>query len=162
MYRPDIALVAALVVAMVGGAIGWQAQGWRLGRVIAEDREAHAHALALAVEEARAEEQRRAKQMEEVAHAARSSLKRADADRVRAAATADRLREHVARLAGQCSSDPAPAAGGEAPRAAGPVLADMLGGMDEAARALARYADELAVSARACEAAYNSLTKGRE
>jgi hypothetical protein len=126
------------------------------------ERAAQAGAAASASEAARFEETRRATAAQEIARAAKAQIDRAHADAVRAATAADGLRQRAAAIAATCgrpAGDPAATPGGQAATGAGPVLADVLGRLEEAGRRLAATADERGAAGRACEASYDALKR---
>lgn len=164
----------ALVVLLV--LLGWQTM--RLSDAqedLAREGEAHQRTIAkhadertqweresrLAVEAARAEEQRRTAAVQKEADEAKSQLAQSRRDEAAARSAGERLRQRLAALAARACSAPggAPAAdGGAAAAAAGNLLADVQRRLDEAADDLARFADAAAIAGRACERSYNALT----
>lgn len=158
-----IAAGLALAAALFG--TGWGANGWRLGQQIAEIERGQAQRqaetsrrVAQAQATERAEEARRVDAQQEVVHVATVARDRAEDDRRRADAMhrslLDDARAYAARDGRQ---DPAAA---ECSQAAGPaavVLADVLGGADEAAGDLAAALDRASIAGAACERAYDAL-----
>lgn len=79
-------------------------------------------------------------------------------DAVTAGAAGERLRAQVRNLTlSLASRDPGATGSSEAANATIDLLADVQRRSDEAADAIARYADEAAVAGRACEASYEAL-----
>lgn len=142
---------------LLGLALGWLFNGWRLGERIADIRADHSEALAAAEQRARQIESGWHAGMLEVQRNAREKLDAVAADAAAAGSAAERLRERVAELSRRPAACPAAADGGEAAEAARLVLADVLSRIDAAAGELAAYADRARVAGMACEAAYDSL-----
>lgn len=134
----------------------------RAGR--AEDRRLAADAAASAVAGYRAEEQRRVAALQETIRATQPAL---DAARAAAARVPDldrRVRDatRAAAACGRGAAANSAAAAGSAPDAeAGDLPTIVLGRTQEAARVIARYADEAAIAGERCERAYDSLSGGR-
>ncbi len=118
-----------------------------------------ARAQIRATDEARIEEQRRAKQLSEIANEAKQQAETASADAGRARAESGRLRERVAELvaAGRAASDSAAAGGGQAAGDPLDVLADVLLRADQRAGDLADFADRAHIAGAGCERAYSAL-----
>jgi hypothetical protein len=147
-------------------------QTWRLDR----ERLAHAithgeHAALLAASEAaareaeaaaRLEEQRRARALQEVIHDTESKLSRARADAARAADAGRRLRQRIDEITAACrgggAGDSGFADAGQATDAAGFVLADVQRRLDEAADAIAGFADRAHAAGLACERSFDAMT----
>ena len=151
-----ITRIAAAVVAVLLAALA--AQTWRLSGAqqdLADLRLAQAEASQMASEAARMAERRISIQHNEIdthAQAIRAAaLPAAD----RAAVAGDGLRHRAAAVA--AAADPAASGqcAGGAPTSA--VLADVLGGMERHGRAVAAWADDLAVALDACQRAYQAL-----
>jgi Protein of unknown function (DUF2514) len=123
------------------------------GAQITAIRAEYAQAAASASEAYRAEEQRRADTTQEIAHVAQIARDHAAAD----ARRADDAHISLLDAARQATrGDPAPgntcpADPGPARPTAAPVLADVLGGIDEAAGILAAALDRATAAGRACE-----------
>lgn len=116
-----------------------------------------------ASEQARAEEARRAFEMERIVRDAQAKAEQARRDAAAADDAAGRLRQHVSRLAAQCTArgaaiNTAPAAGGPPAVDPGVVLAELHGWTDQAAGELAQALDAARTAGLACERAYDSLT----
>lgn len=146
----------ALAAALVWGA--WQRHEARQqGALRAADAAAVAQQREAALAATIAESQRRTAAVEESAHVADLAASAARSDAARSAALARRLREQLA--AGRAASAPA----GEHPASAGAGqadrLADVLGQCVERYRAVAADADAAVVAGRACERAYDALTR---
>lgn len=128
----------------------------------AEQVGTQAQAVATTTIEYRTEEQRRQKAANQVANDARQEQTAAIADAVVADAAGDRLRSEAGKLAASASCVPSDLGiadrGNNATRAA-MVLSDLLSRSDARAGELARYADELRVAGRACEAPYNASSR---
>ena len=144
----------ALACALLFGA-GWIAQGWRLNAQIAQMQADQAQALTAAIQQARAEEQRRQIALEGIRKDAQDqiTIAAADADAARVAAVG--LREQVDRLAARRC--PASTAGSPAADPAGLLLADLLGRIDKRAGELSAYADRARIAGEACVKAYRSV-----
>ena len=91
----------------------------------------------------------------EAANDAAQAARRARLDSAAAGRAADSLRQHVARIAGQCAPIGPDSPAGAAP---GDLLADMLGRLEEAGRELAAEADRARTAGAACERSYDALT----
>lgn len=112
-----------------------------------------------ATTKARAEEQRRAKTIQEALDAEVIARQAVEADARGVVAARGRLQQRVAELAASCSApDPAAATGGTSAPSAGDLLADMLGRVAAAAGELGSYADRARVAGQTCERAYDGLT----
>jgi len=144
----------AAVCALLFGA-GWIAQGWRLNAQIAQIEADQAQALTAAIQQARAEEQRRQIALEGIRKDAQDqiTIAAADADAARVAAVG--LQQQVDRLAARRC--PAAADGSPAADPAGLLLADLLGRIDKRAGELAAYADRSRIAGNACVKAYRSV-----
>lgn len=144
----------ALACALLFGA-GWIAQGWRLNAQIAQIETDQAQALASAIQQARAEEQRRQIALEGIRKDANEQITIAadDADAARVAAVG--LQQQVDRLAARRC--PAATAGSAAADPAGLLLADLLGRIDKRAGELAAHADRSRIAGNACVKAYRSV-----
>ena len=144
----------ALACAVLFGA-GWIAQGWRLNAQIAQMQADSAQELTAAIQQARAEEQRRQIALEGIRKDANDqiTIAAADADAARVAAVG--LREQVNRLAARRC--PASTAGSPAADPAGLLLADLLGRIDKRAGELAAHADRARIAGDACVKAYRSV-----
>lgn len=111
---------------------------------------------------ARSEELRRQAAINEVSQNAQTEIDRARADAAAAHAAADSLRDQAQRLAaaaGKSSCNTRPATAGKAASSAGLVLADVLGRVEEAGRAMAEAADRSRIAGLACERAHDALTR---
>jgi hypothetical protein len=146
---------AALFAAFVGG---WIVNGWRLKGELQRQATAYAQNVTAAVEKAREEDNRRTKALVEALDAAQQDLIVALTDRDRARTASDSLRERARAVATTCSN-PAAAGTSAAAKAAGDLLADVLGRIDEAAGDIAAHADRAVIAGTACERAYDSLGK---
>ena len=146
LLDPRVWLAALVVCLAAYGAGRWHQYRY--------DGRAQAQAVLEAVEQARAEEQRRTHEQERIASEATQQAAKARDDARAAVGSAERLRQRVAAL--RC--DPAAAASG--PAASDPigVLADVLRRADERAGLLAEYADSARIAGLACERSYDALT----
>jgi len=152
-----LAVAGALYGAYRHGAnvtdMAWQAK-W------AKQISTQSQAVATTTNEYRTEEQRRQKAANQVANDARQEQTAAIADAVVADASGDRLRSEAGKLAASAScvpNDPRIAARGKNATRAAMVLSDLLSRADARAGELARYADQLRIAGKACEAAHSSL-----
>jgi len=160
-------LIAAAVVAVVGFAGGWMANGWRHSAKLASVEAAHAQLLELqaqavveSVQAARNEEQRRTAAVENERDIAIEQVEALGADVVAGRTVSDRLRTELNALrARHASRDTAAADGSPGQQSVDPIglLIGVLEGMDAAGREVAEYADRLRIAGFACEAAYDSL-----
>jgi hypothetical protein len=162
--------VLSMVLTLTAVLLGFQS--WRLmgeQRAHAETRADHAQqmqmmfeAAKLAGEQARAEEQRRAKALQEIIDDTESKLARARADAARAADVGQRLRERFSAVASSCGAG----FGGSSAASAGPtasatagVLADVQRRLDEVAGRIAGFADTAHAAGLACERAYGEVMR---
>lgn len=115
-----------------------------------------------AVNEARAEEQRRTEEQSRIADEARKDSDTARADANAAHAVAERLRQRLGELvaAGHAAGNSATAGPSQAAGDPLDVLADVLSRADKRAGELAEYADAAHVAGQACERAYDALSPG--
>ena len=120
-----------------------------------------ARAQIRATDEARIEEQRRAKHLSEITNEAKQQAETASADAGRARAESGRLRERVAELvaAGRAAGNSSAAARGQAAGDPLDVLADVLLRADQRAGDLADFADRARIAGAACERAYGALVR---
>ena len=144
----------ALACALLFGA-GWIAQGWRLNAQIAQMQADQAQALTAAIQQARAEEQRRQIALEGIRKDANEQIAIAVADAAAADTAAVGLQQQVDRLAARRC--PASTAGSPAADPAGLLLADLLGRIDQRAGELAAYGDRARIAGDACVKAYLSV-----
>ncbi len=164
LIRPAPVLAGLLLVSLAGTAgLGLYGRA-----ALAEARQSHLFYVAQveraareASEAARIEEQRRKEAQLEIVQLARRSAQRAAEDLARRVALSERLRELATHLAIRCASpsDLPVAHGSPAAGSAGPLLADMLIRVEQAAGELADFADATSNSGAACERAYDSLIK---
>lgn len=169
-------MISVRMVLLVGLLLsGWMAAGWQTHQLDGEKlahaktRQAHAEQVAdlhragrEAVEQARAEEQRRVEALQGVIDETEQKLARARADADAAADVGQRLRAQLsATLAGSCRSaggNPGAAGAGQATDATLDLLADVQRRLDEASDGIARHADEARAAGQACERSYRALT----
>ena len=148
-----------LLIAVLAGALFYQTLA------LASARTAHADYVAKvdkaakdATDVARAEEQRRQREIDQVRNDAQHQIKAAADDAAVAASTADSLQRQVDKLlAGRSSCDSRVAQGSATIRDLTTVLADLRRRADERAGELARIADASRIAGQACERAYDSL-----
>lgn len=164
LLDPRLLLVAMAALVLSYGAGRAQQHGADTKAFQAERNKAAldaARAQIKATDEARIEEQRRAKQLSEIANEAKQQAEAASADAGRARAESGRLRERVAELvaAGRAAGNSAAAGRGQATGDPLDVLADVLLRADQRAGGLAAYADAARIAGNACERAYSSLVK---
>lgn len=112
----------------------------------------HATARADAIQAARAQEQAHANQIVAAVHAQAARAMVAEADAVRAAGAADRLRDRAKAIASGVPGGAASAGSSEAA-----VLADVLGRVGEEARRAAAAADDAIGRGLACEASWPAV-----
>ena len=149
-------LLPSLMLALVAAAVwGYGVRERRAGRAEVRAEWADAKERQRAVDAA--ERERREDAHQEIARDAQEQTRRARADRDAAARTADGLRSAAAAALGR-RCDPAPAAPGTPASDPAAVLADVLGGLEGAARELAAIADERGTAGAACVRSYESLT----
>lgn len=154
MYRAVIA--AAVVAAFLAG---WVGNGWRLRAEMDRREAAQADAAAVALKKAREEDNRRTNALLETLNAAHADLARALSDRDRARAASDSLQQRARALAATCTGRAASAGAGQAAQGAGDLLADVLGRIDQAAGDIAAHADRAVIAGKACERAYDGLSR---
>jgi hypothetical protein len=144
-----------LAAALAWGGIGQWRAGALQGKI---DRQAAEQAAAQLEAErvARAEEQRRARDYQEIANESERLARMARDAAVRSAVAGDGLRERAAAVAARCH--PAAAASSASAPNAGLLLADVLGRVESAGRELAAAADQARIAGQTCERAYQSLT----
>ena len=114
-----------------------------------------------AVEDARAEEQRRTAAVQGIADDAQKKLDAARTDAVAARDAGERLRARLAQLTAACraaSSNPNTANAGPAAEPTADLLADVQRRLDEATDGIAGFADSAYTSGKACERSYDALT----
>ena len=144
----------AAVCALLFGA-GWLTNGWRLNAQIAQIETDQAQALTAAIQQARAEEQRRQIALEGIRKDAHEQIAIAVADAAAADTAAVGLQQQVDRLAARRC--PTSTAGSPAADPAGLLLADLLGRIDKRAGELAETADRARIAGDACVKAYRSV-----
>ena len=144
----------ALACALLFGA-GWLTNGWRLNADIAQMQADSAQELTAAIQQARAEEQRRQIALEGIRKDAHEQIAIAVADTAAADTAAVGLQQQVDRLAARRC--PASTAGSTAADPAGLLLADLLGRIDQRAGELAAYADRGRIAGEACVKAYGEI-----
>lgn len=152
----------ALVV--VAGAQQWRVAGLRgdlaqLQTDWATERADLASQAAEAERNARAEEQRRQREIEGIRNDARGELERASADARIADERADGLQREVDRLRASrgATCNTIAAQRGQAAGDAFSVLADVFVEVERAGRAMAAEADRRGVAGRACVAVYEAV-----
>lgn len=149
-----------VAAAVMAGVTAWSIQGWRKDAAIERERAAHHQAVAIAHAQTREIEQRRQQEIEHVRTEAQQQIAQAVVDAGTAGATADRLRDELARVRGTasraCTSN-----GSTATIDTVGVLIDMLTGVESVGREIAEYADRARIAGLACEKAYDSLQTGK-
>ena len=134
---------------------------------MADVRQEHARYVATversareATDAARAEEQRRQNEINQVRNDAQQQIKAAAGDAALAASAADSLQQQVDKLlASRSACDSRVAQGSQTIRDLTTVLADLRRRADERAGELARIADESRIAGLTCEKAFDALTK---
>lgn len=160
-HSRSLLIAAAIAVLMALSAAGaWQWQANAYGRQIADMRRDQADANALAQAGARREEQRRQTALDEVRQDAQDKITTAAADATAADATADSLRADLARIKRRAAGNTCTAAGGTATESATGLLADLLGEVEAAGRAMAAEADRRGIAGAACERSYDAVKGG--
>lgn len=128
----------------------------------AKEREGHERNTRLAVEAARAEEQRRTTAVQEIADETKAKLEVARADAADARDAGERLRQRVAQLTtaiGRATAGKPAATGPGAPtQTTADLLADVQRRIDEATDTIAGFADQSHAAGLACERSYDALT----
>lgn len=161
----ETALIALLVLLLCVWAAVASIQLAAADKQLLKLQRDQAAAIAQAVTEARAEEQRRVAAQAEIANDAHRQLEiaRGNADAARAAA--QRLWARLAAVAAKSSGHSASAPAGSAADAAAVVSADVYRQLLGAARRLgdrgvdlAQLADQRGIAGTACERAYDALT----
>lgn len=159
-------LSVALLLALAFAGLQWVR--------LADERAAHANSKTehaeqrtqweretrIAVEAARAKEQRRNEALQGVIDEAEKNLSQARADADAAGDAGERLRKRLAELTGACrvgAGDTAVADPGPAAKATGDLLSDVQRRLDEATDGIARFADQAHAAGKACEAGYGVL-----
>jgi len=157
MPRLSARAVAALLFIAAVFACGWHLRGQQAGRELAQLREQHARALAEALEDARAIEQKRIRDMETLHHETQQQLD-AVADAARRAAD-ERVRDIAAQYAARHrpADDSATGTQCTTTAAAAGMLAELLGELDALAERYAAEADRRLIAGLACEAGYNGI-----
>lgn len=157
------AVLLGLLLAYGGGR-------WQQSRTDATAYEAERNKAALsaardqvkAVDDARAEEQRRTAEQTEIANAANKETNRARVDARTAAAASVGLQQRIDQLLAAARSAGNSQAASSSPGKPGgdplDVLVDVLRRSDSASGELAVYADNLRIAGLFCERAYDSLT----
>ena len=157
---------AALVVAIATAGV----QTLRLSdeqRDHEKTKKEHAEQVALleksareAETKAREEESRRADAIQEIANETQSQLVQARADADAAAASGERLRQHIAAVTASCRRAATDSVVAAASAPAGPadgLLEVVQRRLDEAAERIARHADEARAAGLACQRSYDAL-----
>lgn len=156
-------IAAPLISLLIAGLLalsGWQyLRAERAEATIERERAEVAQQIATKTEEARTEERRRTRTIQEAQDAEYLARVAAQADASRTRRALDRLREQVDNLASRrAASDSAAPDGGTAAAAPDQLLADMLGRLGAAAVELAEHADRARIAGQLCERAYQALT----
>lgn len=162
-----------LAVAAVGAALGVSYHAGsthtetKYELLMSKERERNEQAIATEMAErlrieqaARAAEQAKQNEIEEIRKDASHQIARATSDAASAAASAASLREQAKRAAARCAvattASAGTSAGGAPTSAPGMVLADVLARIDARAGELAQYADRAAIAGAACEISYDA------
>jgi hypothetical protein len=154
-----LALLAVAYIAGMGTGARLESVKTEKARTeFADARAAWANERAAAEQAERAKESQREDALRETARLATLARTHADADR-RAADAAHRSLLDAARSFATlpASPDSPAAAGGEAAAGPGLLLANVLGGLDEAAGELAAALDQARIAGLACERAYAAI-----
>jgi len=149
-----------LVLFTLTASAAWLIQGWRFEAKIARIESAHAQATREAEQAARAIEQQRIEDIDHVRNQAQTQIDTLRADVARADGIAVRLRTELANLRARESARhtaTAERSPSQPDSAAVDLLTGMLERMEQNARAIAGYADELRIAALACEASYEAI-----
>jgi hypothetical protein len=159
-YRLALAglAVAALMALSAYGAWQWQANAYTAQ--IATMQADQAQALATAQAQARSEEQRRQTALEIIRNELHQSTEQALADAAAADATADGLLLELDRLKRRATICASATTGGAPAKDAATVLADLLGDVESAGRAMAAEADRRGIAGAACERSYDAVKGG--
>ena len=152
LWAGALALVAVALWAAYSRGVSSERTRWQL----AQAKEAQARA---AQQKANDDESvRRLTTQKEIAENAIRERDAARDDAVAAGAAGERLRAQVRNLTlSLATRDPGIAGSSETADATINLLADVQRRSDEAADAIARYADEAATAGRACQASYDAL-----
>jgi len=152
LWVAALALVAVALWVAYSRGVSTERGRWQL----AQAQEAQARA---AQQKANDDETvRRLTTQKEIAENAIRERDAARDDAVAASAAGERLRAQIRNLTlSLASRDPGATGSGEAADATIDLLADVQRRSDEAADAIARYADEAATAGRACQASYEAL-----
>lgn len=155
---------AFLAGGLVLGAVGWAANGWRMGAQLADERtshatvmEEHARAALVAVQAARDEERRRVAAIEEIRNAADQEI--ADVQRRERAAADVRVRDAVVDYARRHRPAGNPGAAEPSQTTGDPIgmFAELLGELDDLAGQYAAAADRARAAGLTCERAYDAV-----
>ena len=158
LARPVV--VVGFVAAIATAAAGWQTVRLSATKVdLANIKAAQHEAARLAEAKARTDEARWRDQVDGVAKDARTKIAAARADAGLAVDATDRLRDRADAIAAIGCEGPVIAGGGQPASAPGPVLADMLRRVAQAAGQLAATADERGAAGDACQRTYEAVTK---
>lgn len=154
-------------VLLIGGVQQWRVAGLqddlaKLERDWANERAALAGQVATAEAAARAEEQRRQREIEGIQDEARGELERASADARIADERAGGLQREIDRLRASrgATCDAIATQRGQAAGSAFDMLADVLSEMERAGRELAAEADRRGVAGQTCERTYGAVSGG--
>lgn len=127
----------------------------------ADERTSWERATRVAVDAARAEEQRRSTALQGVIDETEQKLAQARADADAAGTAGERLRKRVTEITGACrgaSSHPGAAGAGQTADATADLLADVQRRLDEAADGISRFADQAHAAGKACQRGWGTLT----
>ena len=152
---------------LLGLALGWKVENWRMRAEVAEILEAQAKAVAAQVQAIRAEESRRLLEVEDAKAYAEARVAGLEMVVDSADATASELRRELASWRSRRMACPAESASGspgvEGFDAIG-LLIGMLDGLESEGRKVAEYADRLKIAGEVCERTWDKIkgdkTKG--
>lgn len=141
----------------VAFALGWLANGWRLGQDIEELKLAHAQEVIKAQKDAMRESVRRVDEAERIVHETRKEKDKALADARDADAVSKRLRNKINTLArSDCSASIERSTAADTAR---DMCPELFARLDDVSGELAQYADQSRIAGLACEKQYDSLRK---
>lgn len=156
LWAAAAALLAVALWAAYSRGVSTERTRWQL----AQAKEAQVRAA-----QQKANDEETARRLTDQKEIAENAIRERDAardDAVAAGAAGERLRAQVRNLTLSLTSrDPGATGGGQTAAATIDLLSDVQRRSDEAADAIARYADEAAVAGRACEASYEALRAGK-
>ncbi len=163
LLDPRLWLAAIVALALAYGAGRWQQHSHDAAAYAAEKTAAALSAAReqiKAVDDARAEEQRRTNEQSKVAQDATKQAEQDRRDRIAADGVSERLRARVAELlaAGRPASNPATSGGSAPAGTTDTLLAELFRRADQRAGSLAADLDAARNAGLACERSYDALT----